>query len=161
MPANDVTRILGSDNCNYAVTVMVINLYYQNPNLIPYTGFGYIIPQSVPISENPERALGVIFSSASAIEQDTATGTKLTVMMGGHWWDGWKPEDYPDEQTAIDMARTLLKRHLSITDSPVVARARLQRDAIPQHTVGHHDRMEQLDHALSREYGGRLKVAGS
>lgn len=140
---------------------MVINLYYENPNLLPVNGFGYLIPRSVPLSQNPERALGVIFGSEVGAGQDTSQGTKLTVMMGGHWWDGWKESDYPDEKTAVEMARKLLKRHLNVSEIPSVTGARLQRNAIPQPTVGHCDRMAQLDRALRRDYGDKLKVGGA
>jgi protoporphyrinogen/coproporphyrinogen III oxidase len=150
------------------VNVMVVNLFYHNPNLIPYPGFGYLIPRSVSLDQNPERALGVIFGSETSRGftendpgQDTATGTKLTVMMGGHWWNSWSRSDFPDEQTAIDMAESVLTRHLGITEKPLAAKARLQKNAIPQYEVGHHERMSRLHRDLQREFGGRLKVAGS
>ncbi|KAJ5776140.1 uncharacterized protein N7511_001151 [Penicillium nucicola] len=156
---------------NYAVTVMVINLYYPNPNLIPVEdGFGYLIPRSIPYDQNPECGLGVIFASASskgksthpigpATSQDTVSGTKLTVMIGGHYWDGI--DKYPDHDTAVKMARNMLKRHLGITDEPTVARTRLQKDAIPQYTVGHLQRMYALSNAAKIEYSNTLSLAGN
>ncbi|KAJ9247801.1 hypothetical protein DTO207G8_7804 [Paecilomyces variotii] len=146
---------------NYAVSVMVVNLYYDNPQLIPYKGFGYLIPRSISLDQNPERALGVIFGSDSSVGQDTAPGTKLTVMMGGHWWDGWQESDYPDPETAVSMARSLLERHLHIKESPAVAKARLHRNAIPQYTVGHMSRMQELSRAVRDEFNHRLTLAGS
>ncbi|KIW14445.1 protoporphyrinogen oxidase [Exophiala spinifera] len=220
-------------NSNRAVSVMVVNLYYSNPNLIPpsHTGFGYLIPRSVPYEQNPERALGVIFGSETSgnsreareeklrymieslelenaarqnkdnnpvdveqhkqdgnvdsrndssvdeasnrIEkllkefdqdcgqgQDTAPGTKITVMMGGHWWTGWKSDELPSEKEAIEMAQSLLKRQLGITEEPEVAKARLNRNCIPQYTVGYHGRMNTIHEALVRDFQGRFKVAG-
>lgn len=156
---------------NYAVTAMVVNLYYPNPNLLPVEeGFGYLIPRSVPYEQNPECGLGVIFASSSSvgkapgpssatINQDSASGTKLTVMLGGHYWDGF--QEYPDHDTAVKMARDMLKRHLNITDTPTVARSRLQKDAIPQYTVGHLDRMYKLSRTVRREYNGSLVLAGN
>ncbi|KAL2854460.1 hypothetical protein BJY01DRAFT_205202 [Aspergillus pseudoustus] len=146
---------------NYAVTMMVVNLYYPNPNLIPVRGFGYLIPRSIPSEQNPERALGVIFASESGVGQDSAPGTKLTVMMGGHWWDGWQESDYPDHDTAIKMAQSLLQRHLNITDTPTVARARLQRDAIPQPTINYRQRMLALSDSAKGELNSRLTLAGA
>ncbi|KAI9376224.1 hypothetical protein BJX61DRAFT_531054 [Aspergillus egyptiacus] len=146
---------------NYAVTVMVVNMYYENPNLVPVKGFGYLIPKSVPVQQNPERALGVIFASESSVGQDSVRGTKLTVMLGGHWWDGWKESDYPDESTAISMAKSLLERHLGIKDTPAVARARLQRDAIPQPVVGHIERMHEISTAVKWDFDNRLTLAGA
>lgn len=148
-------------NHNYAVNVMVINLYYDQPNLIPYRGFGYLIPQSVPLVQNPERALGVIFGSESSQGQDTAPGTKLTIMMGGHWWDDWLDSDIPTPEEAIAMSRRLLKRHLGIDQTPAVSRARFQRQAVPQYTVGHNWRMEKLSRDVRKEFNSRLTLAGN
>ena len=156
---------------DYAVTVIVVNLYYPNPNLLPVEdGFGYLIPRSIPYEQNPECGLGVIFASSSSVgngtdpsssevSQDSAPGTKLTVMLGGHYWDGF--EEYPDHDTAVKMARDMLKRHMNITDTPTVARTRLQKDAIPQYTVGHLDRMYELSDVVRKEYNGRLTLAGN
>ncbi|KAL4911063.1 hypothetical protein BDW74DRAFT_172515 [Aspergillus multicolor] len=146
---------------NYATTTMVVNLYYSNPDLIPTRGFGYLIPRSISFAQNPERALGVIFASESSIGQDTVPGTKLTVMMGGHYWDGYQESDYPDHHTAVSMAQSLLKRHLGITDSPTVTRTRLQRDAIPQPTVGHQKRMHDISKYMRSELDQRVTVAGA
>lgn len=146
---------------NYATTVMVVNLYYEEPDLLPVTGFGYLIPRSIPYDQNPERALGVIFGSDSSVGQDTARGTKLTVMLGGHWWDDWHESDYPDHDTAVQMASSLLERHLGITDAPKVARTRLQRNAIPQYTVGHIQRMRELSRAVREDFKNRLTLAGA
>ncbi|KAL6232923.1 hypothetical protein BDW75DRAFT_216559 [Aspergillus navahoensis] len=146
---------------NYATTTMVVNLYYPNPDLVPVRGFGYLIPRTIPFAQNPERALGVIFASESSVGQDTAPGTKLTVMMGGHYWDEWKESDYPDHDTAVSMAQSLLKRHLGITDSPTVARTRLQREAIPQPTVGHLERMQDISTAIKSELDNRVTLAGA
>ncbi|KAJ5835957.1 Amine oxidase [Penicillium robsamsonii] len=156
---------------NYAVTAMVVNLYYSDPNLLPVEdGFGYLIPRSIPYEQNPECGLGVIFASSSSVgngtdpdssevKQDSAPGTKLTVMLGGHYWDGF--EEYPDHDTAVKMARDMLKRHMNITDTPTVARSRLQKDAIPQYTVGHLDRMYKLSNTVRNEYKNRLILAGN
>ncbi|KAK2736787.1 oxygen-dependent protoporphyrinogen oxidase [Myotisia sp. PD_48] len=146
---------------NYAVNVMSVNLFYRETHLVPVQGFGYLIPRSVPLDQNPERGLGVIFMSQLAESQDTVPGTKLTVMLGGHWWDGWEEGDLPDEETGIEMAKSLLKRHLGITKEPAIARASLLRNAIPQYTVGHINRMKNLGDILTFKYGSRLKVAGA
>jgi len=151
---------------------MVVNLYYPNPKLLPVNGFGYLIPRSVPADQNPECGLGVIFASATSTgksalypdreeAQDTAHGTKLTIMMGGHYWDGWKDSDYPDHESAVKMARTMLQRHLGITDTPTVARSRLQKNAVPQYTVGHLDRMYSLSNTVRNDFNRRLVLAGN
>ncbi|KAK5078917.1 oxygen-dependent protoporphyrinogen oxidase [Lithohypha guttulata] len=194
------------NGCPKSVNVMVVNLYYQNPNLPIPRGFGYLIPRSVPVEQNPERALGVIFASETTgprgpkdafveivdlpkqqkegeedpeldpdslrrlmeqgtkqriqVGQDTASGTKLAVMIGGHWWSGWKEEDLPDEQTAIEMAKSVIQRHLKVTEEPMLAKARLQREAIPQYQVGYRDAMARIHQNLVKDYEGRIKVLG-
>ncbi|KAL8810305.1 MAG: hypothetical protein Q9200_002685 [Gallowayella weberi] len=141
-----------------SVTVMVVNLYFSNPSVLPARGFGYLLPSSLSFEQNPERALGVVFDSDATIGQDEIPGTKVTVMLGGHWWDDWAA--YPDEEQGASMAKAILKRHLAIAEEPKAVRVGLQRNCIPQYTVGHHSRMEQANEVLKR-YGGRLRVAGN
>ncbi|KAI9824856.1 MAG: oxygen-dependent protoporphyrinogen oxidase [Thelocarpon impressellum] len=143
----------------HAVTVMVVNLYFANPALLPARGFGYLIPRSVPFEQNPERALGVVFDSDACVGQDGPGGTKVTVMLGGHWWDGF--DAFPDEDEAAAMARRVLARHLSITDEPTLAHVGLQRDCIPQYAVGHETRLRAAHEALAAGFGGRVRVAGN
>jgi oxygen-dependent protoporphyrinogen oxidase len=135
---------------------MTVNLFFPNPTLLPVQGFGYLIPQSVPFEQNPERALGVIFDTSA---QDGIPGTKLTVMMGGHWWDGWTA--YPSEEEGLAMARSVIQRHLNITDEPTAHVANLSRDCIPQYTLGYEDRLKAFAEDTSREFKGRLRVVGA
>lgn len=138
---------------------MVINLYYTSPNILPAHGFGYLIPRSIPYDQNPECALGVVFDSDAVVGQDTAPGTKITVMMGGHWWDG--AETYPTNDEGAAMAKAVLKRHLGITDEPEAVLVNLQKNCIPQYTVGHEERMKGAHDDLMKSFGGRLAVAGN
>ncbi|KAL9587051.1 MAG: hypothetical protein Q9212_000503 [Teloschistes hypoglaucus] len=141
-----------------SVTVMVVNLYFSNPSVLPARGFGYLLPRSLPFEQNPERALGVVFDSDASIGQDEIPGTKVTVMLGGHWWDGWTT--YPDEEQGATMAKAILKRHLGIFEEPQAVRVGLQKNCIPQYTVGHHARMAKANNAL-KKFNGRLRVAGN
>lgn len=141
-----------------AVTVMVVNLFYSNPSIVPVKGFGYLLPRSLPLDQNPERALGVVFDSDASSGQDAIGGTKLTVMLGGHWWDDY--DKYPDEDEGAAMAKAILKRHLNITAEPEAVRVGLQKSCIPQYEVGHEQRMEQASKDLEA-FEGRLRVAGS
>ncbi len=138
---------------------MVVNLYFRNPTLLSVHGFGYLIPRSVPFEQNPERALGVVFDSDATVGQDTVAGTKLTVMLGGHWWDGW--DSYPDQDEGARMALQVLQRHLKINEPPDRIHVGLQRECIPQYTVGHEDRLATASRDLLRTYKGKLRVAGN
>ncbi|KAK4498067.1 hypothetical protein PRZ48_010723 [Zasmidium cellare] len=86
-------------------------------------------------------------------------GSKFTVMFGGHWWDGWPA--FPDEKEGLAMARSLLKRHLNITEEPEAWQVNLSNDCIPQYTVGHEQRLKQAHNNIWQEYKGRLRVAGN
>ena len=86
-------------------------------------------------------------------------GTKLTVMLGGHYWDGWPT--HPDEQEGLALAKSLLERHLGIKEEPEAWQVNLQKDCIPQYTVGHEQRLKTAHNNLWREYKGRLRVAGN
>jgi protoporphyrinogen/coproporphyrinogen III oxidase len=141
------------------VTVMVVNLYYTNPRLVKRPGFGYLLPRSLAFEQNPEFALGVVFDSYATPDLDDSSGTKLTVMLGGHWWDGWK--SFPSEAEGIRMARSLLRRQLDIEDEPALAVATLQKDCIPQYHVGHTERATALGRKLREAFGNHLEVAGA
>ena len=120
-------------------------------------GFGYLIPQSVPFEQNVERALGVVFGPYA---RDTAPGTKLTVMLGGHWWDGWHA--LPTDDEAVAMAKAVLARHLRIPVDGFAYTAVVDAPrCIPQYTLGHADRVADLHAALRREHQGRLRVVST
>jgi oxygen-dependent protoporphyrinogen oxidase len=142
-----------------SVTVMVVNLFYRSPFLLPEAGFGYLIPRSISFSQNPECALGVVYDSYSSVGQDAAPGTKVTVMLGGHWWDAF--DHYPSEEEGVEMAIAVLRRHLNITDVPDKMMVGLQEDCIPQYTVGHEMRLKSAHSQLMGAFKGKLSVAGN
>jgi oxygen-dependent protoporphyrinogen oxidase len=154
-----ITSSVPSLSGMHAVTVMVVNLYYSDPNILPERGFGYLIPRSIPYEQNPECALGVVFDSDAVQGQDTVPGTKVTVMLGGHWWDGFS--SYPDEEEGAAMAKTVLYRHLKIDVEPDAVNVGLQKECIPQYVVGHERRMRVANGELLQGFNGKLKVAGN
>ena len=144
---------------NPSTTVMVVNLFYSQQDL-PIRGFGYLLPRSLPFEQNPEFALGVVFDSEASQTLDTAPGTKLTVMLGGHWWDSLSGA-FPDAEEGARMAKAVVARHLGIQDEPAAVRVGLQKDCIPQYVVGHPQRMRSGKEALLRHFDGKLIVAGA
>lgn len=86
-------------------------------------------------------------------------GTKVTVMLGGHWWDGWP--SFPDEKEGLALARSVLERHLGIKEEPEVWQVNFQKDCIPQYTLGHEQRLKDAHNRIWRDYKGRLRVAGN
>lgn len=138
---------------------MTVNLYFSSSSLLPVEGFGYLIPQSIPFEQNTERALGVIFDSSAIRGQDNAPGTKVTVMIGGHWWDGWT--QYPSEEEGLECAKSVLRNHLNIEEEPVAHMVNLSKDCIPQYTLGYEERLRDFANGIQDEYKGRLRVVGS
>ncbi|KAI1333288.1 Protoporphyrinogen oxidase [Xylariaceae sp. FL0255] len=142
----------------HAVTIMTVNLWYPSPDWIPSGDFGYLIPSSTP--DNDEGCLGVLFGAEPHPESDEPRGTKLTIMLGGHHWDGWT--HYPTKEMGIAMARAIVERQLGIpaNEEPIVATAHLCQDCLPQHFVGHRERMAKAHYELLSTFNGRLTVAG-
>ncbi|KAK0667200.1 hypothetical protein QBC41DRAFT_324481 [Cercophora samala] len=160
-----------------ATTIRVVNLWYPQPGLNhPNKGFGYLIPQTVPFEENPYFVLGVMFDSdrewipnprdPSGYTNrglDTIRGTKLTVMMGGHYWDHLRPDAIPGDAAAIEMAKKAVAKHMgwpSSVNDTAVASTKLCKDCIPQQMVGHRERMKAAHEELLKAFKGRVAVAG-
>ncbi|KAL7790426.1 hypothetical protein V8C37DRAFT_403451 [Trichoderma ceciliae] len=161
-----ITDDIPSLGSSHAVSIMTVNIWYPQTKLKP-PGFGYLIPLSVPPEQNPERALGVFFDSDIGIRgPDEPPGTKLFVLMGGHYYDRNKSPrgpsvPIPTEQEAIQQAKKILERHLGIPQStPCFAMARLARECIPQYNRGHQDTMAAADEEIREHFDGRLAVAG-
>ncbi|ORZ33602.1 hypothetical protein BCR44DRAFT_127899 [Catenaria anguillulae PL171] len=83
--------------------------------------------------------LGIIFDSAAVPGLAEPEYTKFTVMMGGHYFS--QPGVHvPSVVEAGELALDAVRRHLSIPEwvaTPVVVRARLHHECIPQYGVGH------------------------
>lgn len=148
---------------------MTVNLWYPRNHPI-FNAVGYLIPLSIPREENPERALGVFFDSRAGIgerpdalagdKSKVENGTKLFVLLGGHLYDrdGVEP---PSPEEAVRQAKRLVERHLGIPqDETCYATAKLAKECLPQHNVGHHRRNTRLHDALVQRYSNRLAVAG-
>ncbi|KAF2004340.1 Protoporphyrinogen oxidase, partial [Amniculicola lignicola CBS 123094] len=143
------------------VPVMAVTLCYATPALNhPHRGFGYLFPTSLPPGQNAEHALGVIFDSDALPPIDKFTGTKITVMLGGHYWSHHAPSSLPSTESGIAMAMSLLKRQLGISEEPVAAVARLEVEAIPQYAVDHFTILGDAHKVLS-QFGGKVRVAGN
>lgn len=163
LPAHQLSRIVNIPELALIPysTVMVVNLYYTTPHLVPEPGFGYLIPQSAPFAQNPEFGLGVVFDSYGTPDLDGSVGTKLTVMLGGHYWNGLNAEELPTTEEGKLMAERVVERHLRITEKPDRVMATLQKDCIPQYTVGHDQRLKSIHWRIKSQFGDRLSVAGA
>ena len=152
-----------------AATIMTVNIWYPYEGIVP-RGLGYLIPDTLPFEDNPERGLGVFFDSHVGIgsgagphDDHREPGTKLFVLLGGHYYDPNQPNSTqpPSEGQAIDQAKTLLERHLGIPRHTTChATARLAPGCLPQHTVGHHASVSRLSAQMAQEFGNRLAAVG-
>lgn len=139
------------------VTVGVVNLAFAAPYEMPLRGFGYLIPRSVPLEQNPHKALGVIFDSDMFDEKDP---TRITVMLGGHYWsNGNAPQKEQLLQNALDTLR--LHGIVSTNQKPVASHVNIHHDCIPQYAIGHPDRMFRIHRRLLLDFGGNVGAVGS
>ncbi|KAK9480761.1 hypothetical protein V1514DRAFT_324396 [Lipomyces japonicus] len=169
LPARELSNVVTSARLTEllsqipAVSVNVVNLFYDRTNVLPVTGFGYLVPSAVPVKdENPERVLGVVFDSDTVTDehgvnlQDARKGTKITVMLGGHYWDeAAAVPAVTDEKEAIRQATAAVARHLNRPDLalPTFAQARFHDRCIPQYVVGHAQLLNRIHDAVIDAYG--------
>jgi oxygen-dependent protoporphyrinogen oxidase len=134
-----------------------VSFYYPETNLTAkFNGFGYLLPQSTP---NPEEALGVFFDSDTyGLQPGEKPGTKLTVLMGGHFWDS--ASSIPSEAECVSRGLAIMKRHLAITRDPDLIHVNLAMGCIPQHVIGHRAILARTHEALDKRFKGRLALAG-
>ncbi|SPN96957.1 uncharacterized protein DNG_00475 [Cephalotrichum gorgonifer] len=145
-----------------AVSIMTISLFYAEENLTSHNqAFGYLIPLTTP---NPEQVLGVFFDSDTyGLSPSEKRGTKLTVLMGGHFWsgeEGGESAPVPDKEECVRRAKAMLARHLGLTAAPEVTHVNFARGCIPQHSPSHRAVLSHAHDALAAEFRGRLAVAG-
>ncbi|XP_014470083.1 PREDICTED: protoporphyrinogen oxidase isoform X2 [Dinoponera quadriceps] len=124
-----------------SVTVAVVNLEYPG-DVLPLQAFGFLIPpeENLPL-------LGVIFDSCM-VPKESATSTVLTIMMGGAWFEkhfGPNPTEERLLKTAVDGVKDILY----ITEEPVAHHVAVLRDCIPQHVVGHVQRVKRIHDYIS------------
>ncbi|KAI8233028.1 hypothetical protein K4K57_005633 [Colletotrichum sp. SAR 10_99] len=142
------------------VSIMAVNLWYPQPRLNKkHRGVGYLVPRSE--ENNPEGVLGVFFDSDvldAAPAPGEPEGTKLFVLLGGHYWNDKAP---PTREEGIEMAKSVLERQLGIPAStPCFAMAHFAKDCIPQHHVGHWQRMDRASSEIEYAFNRRVAVAG-
>jgi oxygen-dependent protoporphyrinogen oxidase len=145
----------------HAVTVGVVNVTFA-VNEIPldiknsFLGFGMLSPLKKS-SEIDPHLLGIIFDS-SAIPRTNSGETsciKLTVMMGGHYWDS---TSVPSPEDVLHRSLHSLYRHFRIPREvqPCFTQVALHPSCIPQYYVGHGERLREI----RRSKPSRLHLAG-
>ncbi|KAF9407398.1 hypothetical protein BGZ94_002709 [Podila epigama] len=164
---------------NPSVNVAVVNMVYSGDEAMAQfkaPGFGYLIPRSENSAQNHQGLLGVVFDSCSVPDQDTGPShgktLKLTAMMGGYMFDQvvahHSPTGRSDGVSKQDLeaffckaATDAVRKHLKIEAEPVLVRAHINKECIPQYLVGHLERLQSLDQQLRADYDGLLAVTGA
>lgn len=163
-------------------SIWLMNVYIPGKNVLRHRGFGYLVPRG---GHNPERLLGVIFDSEVERWMEPVDGrkqsaekepyTKLTVMMGGHYFKDGVPLD----PVNLAAAKAALAAHLGIDlDAYTVVDAsqasvrieprpdtayvlyRLNRACLPQFNVGFGEWRRQVDAAVAAEFGSQVTLGG-
>ncbi|XP_072767190.1 protoporphyrinogen oxidase [Anoplolepis gracilipes] len=132
------------------VTVGVVNFEFQG-DVLPLQAFGFLVPpkENLPL-------LGVIFDSCVFPHKSS---TVLTVMMGGAWFEKYFGPNPSEEQlltTAIDHTKNIL----CIEEEPVAYNVAVLKDCIPQHVVGHTQRIKRIHDYISAHHIP-LRLCGS
>ncbi|XP_055380908.1 protoporphyrinogen oxidase [Condylostylus longicornis] len=122
------------------VDVAVVNLKFCSKDLLKNDAFGLLIPPSenIPI-------LGVIFDSCVF----NMSGTVLTVMMGGKWFEKYLGKN-PSQSEILDIALEQTAKILHINEKPDMFRVNILRNCIPQYTVGHKKRIEEVRNYIEK-----------
>ncbi|XP_035659829.1 protoporphyrinogen oxidase-like [Branchiostoma floridae] len=133
---------------NPSATIGLVNLEFSG-SVLPSEGFGYLVP-----SGQPERILGAVFDSSIFPQHNrpNSATTRLTVMMGGTWFcEQFGDPNEVDTSLLLDVALETMSRHLNITSSPLRSFTTIQKDCIPQYTLGHTDRLEQMESYIAEK----------
>ncbi|XP_056141894.1 protoporphyrinogen oxidase isoform X2 [Lampris incognitus] len=140
-----------------SVTVAVVNLEYKG-SILPIAGFGHLVPSS-----EDRGLLGVVYDSVPFPQHDSPIGvtTRLTVMMGGAWFEEvfGDPEEVSQEYLLAAASRAI-SSHLGINIAPTWSKVTVQRDCIPQYYLGHWERVESM-RSYIRQRLLPLSLAGS
>ncbi|KAM8920907.1 protoporphyrinogen oxidase [Pelodytes ibericus] len=130
-----------------SATVAVVNLEYDG-EVLPVSGFGHLIP-----SFEDQVLLGIVYDSLAFPEHNRrgSSSTRLTVMVGGAWFEsGLGHPDTVSQETLLGLATEAAETQLGLKGKPTRSIVNLNKDCIPQYTVGHWKRMENLSSFIQR-----------
>lgn len=160
LPPREIEHLLNPYNSSLgalfenipAASVAVVNLGYKK-KVLKNEGFGYLIP-----SMEKEPILGVVWDSSVFPEQNFyQEETRLTVMLGGTQMPNVVESS---EQELLKIAQNVLKKHLHIDCQPDSILIHLAKKAIPQYTLGHSTRIQQIEQIVS-SLSPRLTILGN
>ncbi|XP_059469670.1 protoporphyrinogen oxidase [Neocloeon triangulifer] len=121
-----------------SATVAVVNVRFKGQQL-KEPGFGFLVP---PVEQKP--LLGVIYDSVCF--PCPGGDTVFTAMMGGHWFH---PQfTNCSLQDLTDIAVRNIQEILGVKEEPVDVNPVIQTECIPQYTVGHYERLDEIDNYI-------------
>lgn len=100
--------------------------------------------------------MGVIYDSCCFPNSEN---TVLTVMMGGYWFKNHFG-DNPTEEQLLKVALEQLHNILHVRDDPQHFKVNILRNCIPQYTVGHSKRIENI-FSYIRQHNLPFSLCGS
>lgn len=120
--------------------VAVVNVSYKHrqdlKRVIPFEGFGYLVPRS-----QPSLAIGVVFDSCSFPSLHPHYET-LTLMIGKDQMTNKTKDEL------INLSLQCLKEQMNIDREPDLVDANLNHSCIPLYPVGHVESMKQVKEQL-------------
>ncbi|GFN89196.1 hypothetical protein PoB_001570200 [Plakobranchus ocellatus] len=130
-----------------SVHVVVVNLEYKD-DVLPVKGFGHLLP-----SYENKSILGIVYDSCTFPEHNrkgSPNSTRLTVMMGGAWYDQLLNADgvLPDGKELVWKATEAAAKQLGIRSHPIRWHVSLNKECIPQYQVGHVTWVDGLEEKL-------------
>lgn len=148
-------------------TVGVVNFYFPEIQKSK-DWFGFLVPKTE--DDISDDILGVIFDSAvrkaakpvtpGVAPDPSPPGTILTVMMGGHLWEN---QPLPTEEEIKQRCIKFLAKHLGpeFSTTKFTSRLTIQKNSIPQYTVGHSETVQKVQNDISEVYNNRLFLSGT
>ena len=168
-------------------TIFLANVYIKNRKLIPQDleGFGFLVPKT---NKNPQSLLGVIYDSCTEAHtqnffnggsREQAPYTKLTIMMGGHYFN---ERGIPSSKVNIRAIKSVLKdiigidvdqfnvvlrdeanidtKNIALGENDMLISYHIHRDCIPLYNVGFSEIVSTILHWVDQETNGRVTLGG-
>lgn len=132
-------------------TVISVNMGFHQ-NMLPYQGFGYLIP-----SQYRSALLGCVWDSSVFPQQNRGEQTRLTVMMGGTHHPAISEMSDSD---LVELAQKGLHDHLGIRQDPGLIQIKRAIRAIPQFRVGFSEWKRGVDESI-HQLSSDLTLSGS
>ncbi len=151
-PASETARILEEISSDAArllsgihyPPILSITMGYKRSQVgHPMDGFGFLVPRKEPF-----RTLGSLFSSTLFAGRAPEDHVLLTNFIGGATD---LAVDAADDRALAAEVSDEVGRLLSIDGKPEFVQATRYREAIPQYTMGHLQRLQDIDQALAGE----------